>query len=142
MCVCTRSMPPYFIDFEAFQHGDGDFEVKELCMVDVDKPFGKHLYLLFRPSGEWYNLEHGAQCTYNYQTQHLRRLGWYEGVTPYCRYLVLHEITKYFPMFSKQLPGCAKDAIFEEGIWSCYEFYGILFHKKDIASASKEHQVS
>ena len=50
-------MPPYFIDFEAFQHGDGDFEVKELCMVAVGKPFGKHLYLLFGPSGEWHNLE-------------------------------------------------------------------------------------
>ena len=96
-------MPPYFIDFEAFQHGDGDFEVKELCMVDVDKLFGKHLYLLVGPSGEWYNLEHGAQCTYNYQSQHLHRLGWYEDVTPYCRYLVLHEITKYFPMFSRAI---------------------------------------
>jgi hypothetical protein len=94
-------MAPFFLDFEAFQHGEGRYQVKEMCMMDVDRPFAKPLYLLFAPSREWYQLDEKEQRSYKYVSNHLHKLGWYEGDVHYGRFFVLHMIKKTFPEFNK-----------------------------------------
>jgi len=51
----TIGMGPFFIDFEAFQHGSGKFLIKELCILDIDRPLFP-LYFLFEPLQEWSTL--------------------------------------------------------------------------------------
>ena len=89
-------MGPFFIDIEAFQHGvDGKFVIKELSIIDVDKPLHP-LYYIFEAHKTWQELDSSHQRTYEYQTAHLHHLEWHEGNTRYCKRCIMHHIKKHF----------------------------------------------
>ena len=69
-----------FIEFKAFQHGNESFQIKELCILDADKPL-KPLSFLFKPSTAWDMLNYESRRTYKYQEEHLHKLTWSEGDT-------------------------------------------------------------
>lgn len=87
---------PIFLDFEGFQHGETKFTIKELSIVDVDKPL-KPLYFYFKAPKSWEELDEHRKETYNYQTRHLHHLMWDEGVSRYCRRCIAHHIKECFP---------------------------------------------
>ena len=87
---------PYFVDFEAFQHGNERFQVKELCVIDVDFPL-EPLYFLFESQAP---TSPEAQTTYNYQTNHIHHLHWNEGTSRYCKACIIYYIKKQFPYAS------------------------------------------
>ena len=91
-------MPPYFIDFEAFQY-QSHYTMKELCIIDVDKPFSP-LYFLFGPSTKWQDLEHERQRQHEYQTREIHHIEWNEGVTRNCPKCVMYHIKQWFPLWS------------------------------------------
>lgn len=84
----------YFIDFEAFQHADGTFHLKELCIMENLTNF---LYYVFRPEQDWHTFDEDAKKTFVYQFRRLHRLHWEEGVTRYCPSCISHHITHKFP---------------------------------------------
>jgi hypothetical protein len=88
--------PAFFIDFEAFQHGDEEPQMKELCVIDADRPM-EPLYFVFTPHMDWYCLSEEHRKTYNYQTRRVHRLHWLDGITRYCRECVLFHIAMKFP---------------------------------------------
>lgn len=89
-------MAPFFIDFEAFQHGEGSFKIKELCVLDADRPFSP-LYFLFKADKKWDALDDDIQTTFSYQMRHIHKLGWQEGTSRYCRHCVWDLIKDTFP---------------------------------------------
>lgn len=88
--------PVYFIDFEAFQHGDEDFCIKEMCILSVEKPL-KPLYMLFKPTKSWNDLSPLQQRTYVYQEHRLHHLSWNEGLRRYCNHCVFRDLEKEIP---------------------------------------------
>jgi len=90
-------MPPYFVDFEAFQHGEERFHIKELCIIDVDNPL-KPVYFLFKADKNWHGLSDCVKQTYNFQTNNLHQLAWNEGETRYCRRCVQYCVETIFPL--------------------------------------------
>jgi len=89
-------MAPFFMDYEAFQHGSGKTIIKELCIVDVDQPMIP-LYFLFHNDKKWSELDSAQQKTYKYQTQYIHHLNWNVGTSRYCRECVYYYIKKSFP---------------------------------------------
>jgi hypothetical protein len=88
----------FFIDFEAFQHGEESFQVKELCVLDAAKPLNP-LYLLFKPPMSWSDLNHEQKRTYAYQEHNLHHIAWNEGRDErYCGSCLKHRIMKEFPL--------------------------------------------
>jgi hypothetical protein len=87
---------PIFIDFEAFKHGDEDFIIKELCILDTEQPLSP-LYFLFKPTVTWDCLSRDQQRTYAYLEHNIHRLAWSEGHARYCRHCVFHYIEEAFP---------------------------------------------
>ena len=92
-------MPPYFVDFEGFQHGDGKIKIKELCILDASKPLIP-LYYLFRADKKWNQLDTAQQQTYKYQTNRIHQIEWDEGVARYCKRCIYYFIKLYFPLYS------------------------------------------
>lgn len=88
-----------FIDFEAFQHGEEDFRIKELCILEASTPL-KPLYFLFKPPCAWDLLSPDQRRTYRYEEKHIHGLCWGEGQTRYCANCVWHYIKKSFPLVS------------------------------------------
>ena len=89
-------MAPFFIDFEAFQHGpNGKFKLKELCILDVERPL-LPLYYTFASRKSWDRLTNGQRRTYEYQTRELHHLEWSEGHARYCSGCIMHHIKKTF----------------------------------------------
>jgi len=86
-----------FIDFEAFQHGDEDYQIKELCILDADSPL-KPLTFMFQPSTPWDKLSSDRRRTYAYQEHHLHHLAWNEGDIRYCTKCIFHHIQSAFPL--------------------------------------------
>jgi hypothetical protein len=95
-------MSPFFIDFEAFQHGSNKFRLKELCVMDVDRPLNP-LYFIFKGGKKWEDLTCGEQQTYSYQRRYLHHLGWEEGHARYCRRCVWYFIKDYFPQIRNSI---------------------------------------
>ena len=95
-------MGPYFIDFEAFQHGEGDTYIKELCIVDVDKPLFP-LYYLFAPERLWDDLRRMEKYTYNHQTKNYHQLEWNEGTTRFCHNCVMNHIAVTWSNWSNSI---------------------------------------
>lgn len=87
-------MPTYYIDFEAFQHGDGPFILKELCIMENQD---NYLYYLFRPEENCADMSPELQQTFTYLTNHVHGLYWEEGITRYCNTCVAHRVTHAFP---------------------------------------------
>ena len=85
------------MDFEAFQHGQEDFILKELCFFDSEKPLSP-LYYTFKPPVPWDQLSSEQQHTFAYEEQHLHHLKWSEGKTRYCRNCVLYHLERAFPL--------------------------------------------
>ena len=50
--VMSKMATAIFIDFEAFQHGNEDFMIKELCILDENVPL-KPLTFVFKPTKPW-----------------------------------------------------------------------------------------
>ena len=84
----------FFIDFEAFQHGSGDYIVKELCIIDVIKP-QKHLYYVYLPPRSWESLSHDVKRTFDYETKSLHKLTWQEGYTRFCSECLRRDMETY-----------------------------------------------
>lgn len=95
-------MSPYFIDFEAFQHGTEKYVIKELCVIDVDQPFSP-LYFIFKSRKRWDSLSKEQQTTYDYQTQYVHHIGWVEGEPRYCRGCVWETIKDVFPFCRNEI---------------------------------------
>jgi len=77
--MCSSPPPPVvFIDFEAFQHGDESFIIKELCVLDVRQPL-KPIHFVFKAPTPWSCLSSHKRHTYTYQEKNLHHLSWHEG---------------------------------------------------------------
>lgn len=90
---------PYFVDFEAFQHGTEKYKIKEMCVIDVNRPLSP-LYFIFSLTAAlkpWDQLGLEQRKTYDYQSQHLHRLTYGEGVIPYCKTCIWRMIKHTFP---------------------------------------------
>jgi len=84
--------PVFFIEFEAFQHGDESFIIKELCVLSVRQPL-KPLHFVFKAPAPWNSLSVTQRRTYTYQYRNLHNLSWEEGVEKrYCRKCVERRI--------------------------------------------------
>jgi hypothetical protein len=92
----------YFIDFEAFQHGEEDPQFKELCIIDASRPM-EPLYYVFQPSMNWEELPSERQSTYNYNTRRIHHLHWLDGITRYCKKCIMHHVKMKFPNWSNGL---------------------------------------
>lgn len=97
----------YFVDFEAFQHGDEPYEVKELCIVDADQPF-HFFYKLFGPQESWNGMSREQRRTYCYQTRHVHGIDYHEGYKNYCPYHLGKAIKDHFP-------GCVNEIFYIMG---------------------------
>jgi hypothetical protein len=89
-------MSPFFIDFEAFQHGNERYMIKELCILSTNYA-NRPMYMLFRPSNQWHKLSMTHKQTYAYQTNHLHHIQWNEGFMRYCRKCIFSIINTSFP---------------------------------------------
>ena len=89
-------MAPIFIDFEAFQDRNGDFMIKELCLLDADRPLTP-LYFLFTPTEPWHELSEDRKTSAHFLTQHFHHLQWEEGNTRFCANCLMHHIRSVFP---------------------------------------------
>ena len=85
------------IDFEAHQHGDEPFHVKELCVISASQPL-KPLYYLFKSKQSWSSLSIQQKRTYCYQEHHLHHLAWNEGNERYCANCLFEDIIERFPL--------------------------------------------
>lgn len=94
----------YFIDFEAFQHGEERFRIKELCIISETKPL-LPFHKVFYPSKPWKQLSVERQKSYSFQTRHLHRLTYDEGEKQYCRNCIYKRIKQRFP-------GCKTSGVF------------------------------
>ena len=87
---------PFFIDFEAFQHGEERFVIKELCVIDKNLPLSP-LYFVFKNKNHWSSLNRAQQKTYSYQSNYLHGLQWEEGESHYCQRCLWYWIKRSFP---------------------------------------------
>ena len=58
-CPCHNRCSVCFIDFEAFYDNDGQYIVKEMCIMNVDNMFYP-LHYVFKPILKWNNLAEKA----------------------------------------------------------------------------------
>ena len=89
-------MGPYFIDFEGFQHGAGEYCLKELCIMSIDQPLFP-LYYLFEAPRKWQDLHQEEKVTYSYVTNNYHELDWDEGQTRYCSNCIMNHVQHHFP---------------------------------------------
>ena len=82
----------FFLDFEAFQHGDEDYQIKELCVMDAANPLRIMSYI-FAPPSRWDLLTSEQKATYRFQKERLHRLSWHEGFMRYCNQCVQRDIS-------------------------------------------------
>jgi hypothetical protein len=73
----------YFIDFEAYQHGNEEFHIKELCVMDSGNPL-RYMMYVFLPQKTWDMVTDEEKTSYRYQHRRLHGLSWQEGYTRYC----------------------------------------------------------
>ena len=85
------------MDFEAFKSGNEDYILKELCLLNVDKPL-MPLYFVFSSPQPWDKLDATSRKHYRYQSKHIHGLEWSEGVSRYCRNCVMHHIKMAYPL--------------------------------------------
>ncbi len=90
---------PFFIDFEAFQHGSERPMVKELCIMEFHRPLTP-LYYMFRPDCQWNMLDEGQQKTYTWETNHHHHIDWDEGNTRFCSMCIMSCIKEVFPAWN------------------------------------------
>ncbi len=69
--------------------------MKELCILDVDRPLHP-LYFIFTPPYTWSTLSANEQETFDYQERYLHQLSWSEGESRYCRKCIYHHIKENF----------------------------------------------
>lgn len=84
-----------FADFEAFQHGDEGFKVKELCFLSTKSPL-RPLYFIFKPTTQWESLSEEQRRTYAYEERFIHHLSWGEGTTHYCGNCVRRDVERAF----------------------------------------------
>jgi hypothetical protein len=89
-------MSPFFIEFEGFQHKNGSFIFKELCVVDVDHPYD-YLYYTFKNYVEWSSLCDKDKITNQYLTNNHHKLDWYEGDSRFCATCIQYFIQQRYP---------------------------------------------
>ena len=85
-----------FIDFEAFQHGDEPFQIKELCFLSNQASL-QPLHFIFKPEIPWEKLTNAQRKTYSYEESKIHGLMWREGMDRYCPGCILHRVKKYIP---------------------------------------------
>ena len=83
------------MDFEAYQHGDEEFNIKELCIMSADNSL-KYSAYVFHQSYNWEDLTTDQRNTYRYQFKKLHQIAWNEGDTVYSSSWLQQEIeSKY-----------------------------------------------
>ena len=100
--IAQRQGGPFFIDFEAFQHGDEQFVIKEMCIIDYNLPLTP-LYFIFKNKVRWSSLKRDRQKTYSYQTRNIHGLQWEEGQSRYCQKCIFYWIKEMFPHCEESL---------------------------------------
>ena len=96
--VMSKMATAIFIDFEAFQHGNEDFMIKELCILDENAPL-KPLTFVFKPTKPWDILKSSQKRTYAYQEHQLHHLAWSEGSKSYCTSCLERNIKRAIPLY-------------------------------------------
>jgi len=89
-----------FIDFEAFQHKNEDFRIKELCVLIAEKPFHP-LHYVFKNDKSWSQLSQAKRRTYKYQEKQLHHLTWTEAASPFrhwCAHCIKIELESLGPL--------------------------------------------
>lgn len=87
---------PFFIDYEAFQHGSGHAIIKELTFMESNRPLSP-LHYVFSPPCNWYELDKDEQKTYKWLTKKYHRLAWEEGDRLFCTECITRHIKLNFP---------------------------------------------
>ena len=99
----NRQYAAFFIDFEAFQHAEESFTVKELCILNASSPL-KPLHYIYKPAVPWTLLASDRKRTYAYQEHALHRLSWSEGSEQYCKSCLMRDIN--------ELVACSTNPVF------------------------------
>jgi len=89
-----------FIDFEAFQHKNEEFHIKELCILIAEKPFHP-LHYIFKNEKPWSQLSQAKRRTYKYQEKQLHHLSWNEAASPFrhwCAHCIKIELESLGPL--------------------------------------------
>lgn len=89
----------FVIDFEAFQHGSESFIIKEMCILNIEKPL-QLIHCVFKPAVSWRHLSSEQKRTYGYQMSHLHKLEWNEGQRSFCVDCILRKLYHKFPDFT------------------------------------------
>ena len=90
-------MSPYFIDFEGFQYR-GQYIIKELCIMDVDKPL-QPLYYMFTPITNWSRLSVDERLQFGYQKKYIHHIDWYAGHVLYSQKAIMQQIKQDFQLW-------------------------------------------
>lgn len=95
----------FFVDFEAFQHGDEDFQLKEIAIMDAARP-QRVIHFVYLPPYEWECLSEAQKATYSYERRKLHHLHWQEGTLHFCNECLLRELDRWFLKYADE------DAVF------------------------------
>lgn len=98
---------PCYIDFEAFQHGEESYKIKELCVLSSTNLLFP-IHMIFRPHKKWDRLSMEQKQTYAYQTNHHHHILWNEGWMRYCRRCV-------FAIIEYCIPDCRRQTFYVMG---------------------------
>ena len=85
---------PFFIDYEAFQHGN-DVIMKELCIMDYNRPLTP-LYYVFMPPYDYKDIDKDMKQSFKWETKHHHHLHLREGNTMFCKSCIMRHISDTF----------------------------------------------
>ena len=86
---------PFFIDFEAFQHGNETI-IKEMCIIEFARPL-LPLYYIFGAPYDYKYIAEDAKVSFNWEKNHHHKLRWEEGYTVFCASCIMRHIKDNFP---------------------------------------------
>jgi hypothetical protein len=89
-------MPPYFIDFEAFRYKKNNYIIKELAMLDVNKPLVP-LYYVFKNVKPWSALTLEERMQFTFLSKYIHHLTWCEGTSRFCADCIWYHLKLLFP---------------------------------------------
>ena len=98
--TANPNMPPFFIDFEACGGGgDGEFVIKELCIMDCTRPLDP-IHFIYQPTIPWRCLTDAQRRTCIYLTKHYHKLAYSEGRADgsyFCAACIERQLDDKFP---------------------------------------------
>lgn len=90
-----NQQPAFFVEFEAYQHGTEDFQIKEIAVMDAAWPM-RILQFVYLPPSDWKSLSNEQKKTYTYERRKLHHLHWHEGTLHFCAECLQREINRWF----------------------------------------------